>query len=272
MKQIKVYPLAKASAPPPMQFMNGSNQNIDTLFPDTLRYFELLAMLVNEEPLERFDPLERWQMQAIGIEKGKPFAPDEKTKALLSEAARIGGAIARANTYASHPATVYYYPNRKWQQMQGGLTYTFARDGAPQIDARNNVYYMAAGNTPAMMDEERRSGLAVSLDLSRCHRRVSRRREDLQAARPPEHSGQKLLVSRRLRRVQPFRVAERSAVAVGEQLRQPDDQCGRFGRHRLRPERAARRGNWIRTVPARVGSRCSASTARRGLLRQDVGT
>ena len=150
MKQIKVYPLAKASAPPPMQFMNGSNQNINTVFPDTFRYFELLSMLVNEEPAELFDPLERWQMQAIGIEKGKPFSPDEKAKALLSEAARIGGAIARANTY-DDPATVYYYPNRKWQQMQGGLTYTFARDGAPQIDIRNNVYYMAAGNSPAMM-------------------------------------------------------------------------------------------------------------------------
>jgi hypothetical protein len=148
MKQIKVYPLAKASSPPPMQFMNGSNQNIDTLFPDTLRYFELLAMLVNEEPAELFDPLESWQMQAISIEKGKPFNPDERTKGLLTEAAHI----ARANTYAD-PATTYYYPNRKWQQMQGGLTYTFARDGVPQIDARNNVYYMAAGNSPAMMDK-----------------------------------------------------------------------------------------------------------------------
>ena len=80
MKQIKVYPLAKASAPPPMQFMNGSNQNINTVFPDTLRYFELLAMLVNEEPAELFDPLERWQMQAIGIEKGKPFAPTKRRR------------------------------------------------------------------------------------------------------------------------------------------------------------------------------------------------
>src|SRR5262249_26409310 len=94
MKQIRVYPLAKAS-PPPMQFMNGPNQNIDTLFPDNFRYFELLAMLVDEEPAELFDPLERWQMQAIGIEKGKSFNPDEKARALLSEAARIGGAIAR---------------------------------------------------------------------------------------------------------------------------------------------------------------------------------
>src|SRR5262245_22239776 len=152
MKQIKIYPLAKASAPPPMKFLNGSNQNINTVFPDTLRYFELLAMLVDEESAELFDPTERWQMQAIGIEKGKPFNPDEKTKALLSEAARIGGAIARANTYAN-PNTASYYPGRKWQDASGTLSYTFTRDGVPQIDARNNVYYMATGNSPAMMDK-----------------------------------------------------------------------------------------------------------------------
>jgi len=136
MKQIKIYPLAKASAPPPMQFMNGSNRNIDTLFPDNVRYFELLAKLVQEEPTEVFDPLERAQMQAIGIEKGKPFRPDQKTTALLNEAARIGGAIARANTYDA-PNTASYYPNRRWQGIPPGMTYTFSRDGIPQIDARN---------------------------------------------------------------------------------------------------------------------------------------
>jgi hypothetical protein len=30
-----------------------------------------------------FGPLERFQMQAIGIEKDKPFKPDDNTKALL---------------------------------------------------------------------------------------------------------------------------------------------------------------------------------------------
>jgi hypothetical protein len=153
MKQTKVYPLAKASSPPPMEFMNGSGKDIDTLFPDNFRFFELLAMLVDEEPLESFGPLERSMMQAIGIEKGKAFQPDEKTKAILSEAARLGGAMARANTYASSAPGIYYYPDRKWQAVPQGMTYTFLRDGAPQIDARNNVYYMAAGNSPAMMEK-----------------------------------------------------------------------------------------------------------------------
>jgi hypothetical protein len=133
-----------------MEFLNGSRQDINTVFPDNLHFFELLAQLVDEEPLDVFGPLERFQMQAIGIEKGKPFKPDDKTKALLSEAARVGGAMARANTYAS-PSAGTYYPDRKWQGIPDGMAYTFTRDGAPQIDARDNVYYMAAGNSPAMM-------------------------------------------------------------------------------------------------------------------------
>ncbi len=153
MKQTKVYPLAKASSPPPMEFMNGSGKDIETLFPDNFRFFELLAMLVEEEPLEDFGPLERSMMQAIGIEKGKAFQPDEKAKAILSEAARLGGAMARANTYASSSPGIYYYSDCKWQAVPEGMTYTFLRDGAPQIDARNYVYYMAAGNSPAMMEK-----------------------------------------------------------------------------------------------------------------------
>jgi hypothetical protein len=67
MKQIKIYPLDKAASPPAMQFMNGSKQDIQTVFPDSFRFFALLAMLVEEEPLESFSPFDRFQMQAIGI-------------------------------------------------------------------------------------------------------------------------------------------------------------------------------------------------------------
>jgi hypothetical protein len=152
-KQTKIYPLASAASPPSMEFMNGSRQDIDTVFPDNFHFFELLAKLVDEEPRDVFGPLERFQMQAIGIEKRKPFNPDDKTKALLSEAAQVGGAMARAITYSAPSSDVFYYPDRKWQQLPAGINYTFTRDGAPQIDARDNVYYMAAGNSPAMMDK-----------------------------------------------------------------------------------------------------------------------
>ncbi len=76
MKQTKVYPLAKASSPPPMEFLNGSGKAINTVAPDTFAFFEMLAQLVDEEPAEVFTPLERFYMQAIGIGKGKSFNPD----------------------------------------------------------------------------------------------------------------------------------------------------------------------------------------------------
>ena len=175
MKQIKVYPLDKASSPPPMEFMNGSRQDIDTLFPDNFRFFELLAMLVDEEPLESFGPLERFQMQAIGIEKGKPFKPDDKTKALLSEAARLGGAMARANTYASSSPGVFYYPDRKWQQVPEGMTYTFTRRRR-STDRRPEQRLLHGGGQLALHDgEERRPRLAVPLDLSGRRRQLPRR-------------------------------------------------------------------------------------------------
>src|SRR5262249_20913323 len=112
---------------------------------------DLLAKLVAEEPRDVFGPLERFQMQAIGIAKGMPFDPDARTRKLLVEAARVGGGMARANSFASPGKHVFYYPGKKWQGVMEGLDYTFTKDGIPQIDARNNVYYMAAGNSPAMM-------------------------------------------------------------------------------------------------------------------------
>ena len=150
MKQIKVYPLAKAADAPKMEFLNGSGQPIDTIHSDTITFFEMLAQLVNEEPAEVFTPLERFYMQTIGIEHGKPFNPEPKTRALLSEAVRTAAAMARANTYASPDADTYYYTGHNWQYV-GDVPYTFIKDGVLQVDRRAYVYYMAIGNSPAMM-------------------------------------------------------------------------------------------------------------------------
>jgi len=150
MKQIKVYPLARASNAPQMEVLNGSGKAIDTIHSDNMTFFEMLAQLVNEEPAEVFTPLERFYMQAIGIEKGKAFNPDAKAKALLSEAARAAAAMARANTYASTDSDTYYYKDRKWQYV-GDVPYNFIKDGILQVDRRAYVYYMALGNSPAMM-------------------------------------------------------------------------------------------------------------------------
>jgi hypothetical protein len=101
MKTIRVYPLARASDPPAMMFLNGSGKEIDTIFPATYEYFERPAVLVEKEPADVIPPSDRFLLVSIAIEKGKSLTPDTNTRQLLTEAARAGAALARANTYAS---------------------------------------------------------------------------------------------------------------------------------------------------------------------------
>ena len=265
MKEIKVYPLAKASSPPPMEFMNGSGKDIDTLFPDNFRFFELLAMLVDEEPLESFGPLERSMMQAIGIEKGKAFKPDDRTKALLSEAARLGGAMARANTYASAVARrLSTIPTASGRPFPEGMTYTFERDGAPQIDARNNVYYMAAGNSPAMMEKNIGQGSQYLWTYRDAAGNYLDGAKNYRLHILPNIPAKQFLVGRRVRRAQPVRVAERTAVALGQQLHATRTST-RTDRSIFSLARTSRRrrGTGSRRFRARGGFRSSASMAPR---------
>jgi hypothetical protein len=150
MKQTKIYPLAHAGAPPPMEFLDGSGQQIDTIHTDTFEFYEQLAQLVDEEPAEVFTPLERSHLASIGIEKGKSFDPTPQQRDLLGEAARAAAAIARANTFASRDPQTYFYDDRHWQAITD-TPYTFERDGVLLVDRRAWVYYMALGNDPAMM-------------------------------------------------------------------------------------------------------------------------
>jgi len=154
MKQMKIYPLAKAgdaSGQPKMEFLNGSGQPIDTIHADNVRFFEGLAQLVSEEPAEIFTPMERFYLRCVGIEHGKPFAPDAQQKALLNDAARVGAAMARANSFASTDRRTFFYPDRQWQYV-GDVPWDFMKDGVLEIDRRAYIYYMALGNSPAMMD------------------------------------------------------------------------------------------------------------------------
>ena len=50
-------------------------------------YFDSLARLVNEEPVQTRDKVAIGQLRSISIEKGKEFKPDAATRAILKQAA-----------------------------------------------------------------------------------------------------------------------------------------------------------------------------------------
>src|SRR6202522_3177474 len=93
---IRIYPLKDAAKPAPTTFTNLSGKSVNTLFPNTLAYYEYLNAIIQDEPIDAIDPSQRGAIATIGIVKGKPFAPDERMKELLTEAATLGSATARA--------------------------------------------------------------------------------------------------------------------------------------------------------------------------------
>ncbi|MBR1149504.1 DUF1254 domain-containing protein [Bradyrhizobium sp. JYMT SZCCT0428] len=84
-KQIKVYPLSQAFNPPATTFTDVK----DILFDTTIRFDESfytnLDRMVQSEPWLDRDRAMIDQLRSIGIEKGKPFAPDAKTKQAFKE-------------------------------------------------------------------------------------------------------------------------------------------------------------------------------------------
>ncbi|MGC2766029.1 MAG: DUF1254 domain-containing protein [Candidatus Acidiferrum sp.] len=149
---IRIYPLKDAAKPAPTTFTNLSGKSFNTLFPNTLAYYEHLNQIIQDEPLDAIDPSQRGAIATIGILKGKPFAPDERMKKLLTEAATLGNATARAITFDPRLDGVYFYPDTDsaWSAFFANRNATFESDGTMQLDAAVLYYFNAGGVTPSM--------------------------------------------------------------------------------------------------------------------------
>jgi hypothetical protein len=152
MKSTRIYPLKSAKSPPATTCFNGSRQRIDTIFPDTFAYYEALAEIVAYEP-DRLTTEDWFRLAAIGIKKGKPFAPDAQRKALLAQAATLGGAMARANSFTSTDPARIAIPGRRWEWLFIGGSATWDAQGYVNTDRRAAFSYVAIGMSPAMVEK-----------------------------------------------------------------------------------------------------------------------
>jgi len=148
-KMTKIYPLNQAKNPSANTFVNVSEKDFSTIAPADYTFWEYLNVVVQNEPVESLDPVTLGFFASIGIEKGKPFAPDERMKKILTEAAFVGDATARTLTYQSRIPEAFYYPNSTWRQWLGGYKFE-SQPGVQYLDASAFFYFYATGVTPAM--------------------------------------------------------------------------------------------------------------------------
>ena len=157
--------LAPVSAPPPTVFHEGSGKVMNTVPPSDWSFYEMLNEVVQQEPAASLDPELMGSVAAIGIVKGKPFAPDARMKKIMSEALAVANAASRTLFMSPRDPSWYYYPGSSWWNylFQTGYQFEtpiplitregakpFAPTGYRTLDARTNFFYGVVGITPGM--------------------------------------------------------------------------------------------------------------------------
>lgn len=153
-KNAKIYPLSAIKNPPEQKFINLSGVVLNTIHANDYTFFEEVNMAIQEEPVGSGDPELLGQLAAIGIQKGVPFAPDERMKKILTDAAAIGSAIARAHIFDTRDREAYIFKNSYWKTAFIGGNHLFSyNDGGRRLDARTMFFYYATMITPAMANK-----------------------------------------------------------------------------------------------------------------------
>jgi hypothetical protein len=149
---LKIYPLSQAANPPEMEFRRETGTVFNTIHANNFEFYEELHAVIDQEPIAFLEPELRGLFASIGIEKGKPFAPDTRMKKILTDAVAIGNATARAIALRSRESSAYLFPDSAWFGF--GDSYEWLKDGGDggrNLDARTLMFYQATLNTPAMM-------------------------------------------------------------------------------------------------------------------------
>jgi hypothetical protein len=153
---LKIYPLAQAASPPAMEFISGSEKPFNTIHANDEAFYEELHEVIEREPVSMLDPELRGLFAAIGIQKGRPFEPDERMKTILADAVAVGNATARAIWIRPRMEGVYLYEGSGWYTGFVGGSHEWLRDGGSGgrfLDARTLFFYFATVNTPAMVEK-----------------------------------------------------------------------------------------------------------------------
>jgi hypothetical protein len=116
MEKAKIYPLGHEANAKPMIFPNASGVPANMLPISDGSAFDALKQLIDSEGGNLAGPDSLGLLASIGIVKGQPFAPDEKTKAILDKAAKTGYKMSRVVGFeeALGGRSLRIYPDRHW--------------------------------------------------------------------------------------------------------------------------------------------------------------
>lgn len=142
-RKMRLYPLAKAANPPKSRYIDIAGQLFDGIARMDDSFYDSLAKMVNEEPVQPRDLVAMAQLRSLGIEKGKEFKPDQATRSILKKA------VAEAHARFIHDAGTIVEP--WWPGTSWGLTdsvgpktgFSYLTGDRLDIDSRGATFFIA---------------------------------------------------------------------------------------------------------------------------------
>jgi uncharacterized protein (TIGR03066 family) len=162
LREIKVYPLATADNPKLLKFVDGGDKAMDATclrWEDNLKFWEKLHEVIAAEPVVNKCRPMYGLLSALGIEKGKPFAPDARLKAILETAAKVGRDQMLVSAFASARPDRFAWKDRQWEWI--GLvpgSAQFETKAGMDLEARDRWFIQAIVTSPAMFRRTKGAG------------------------------------------------------------------------------------------------------------------
>lgn len=245
--RFRVHRYDQRDDPPPTRVLHPDGTAWLQAPPSGLAYFRELAAILAREPVEERDLWFAGIAAALGLHRDRPFDPDERTRALLDEAARLGESFAQATAFAKRFPATLYRPDSRWTKLTD-LERSQVRGGVGQFFERVAMAHEATGMSDGIAHPTPGNGQAYLcaytdgagewLDGGRAYRlRVP--------ADPPAEQFWGLCVYDALTRTLPDNRTKRAELSSRDDLVVEDDGSVvvHFG-----PDEPDGRVNWIETV------------------------
>jgi hypothetical protein len=143
-KQLRIFPFSQAANSAAPRYIDIAGKLFDGIVRMDDTFFDTLARMVNEEPVQTRDLAAMGQLRSLGIEKGKEFKPDASMRAMLKKAAAEA-----QKTFIDATTTITpYWPESNWGSPAYAITgaqtaFTYQTADLLNVDDRGAMFFFA---------------------------------------------------------------------------------------------------------------------------------
>jgi hypothetical protein len=151
-KQLQWYPLAEANNPTSNTIVLIGDRPFVQEWPRDAEAFVWLAEAFNRDKVPASGLAHLGNMRRLGLEKGKPFAPDERAQAILHRAATTAEAMVLTMAFGNRQAA-QIYDDRQYERYAFNRSPRFYQENYEEVEERAGAWHQLVGNfasyTPA---------------------------------------------------------------------------------------------------------------------------